>query len=125
MNNPYDSIGGEAMVRRLVDVFYDTMDTDPSVATTRAMHPEDLSESRDKLFEFLSGWMGGPPLYVEKRGHPMLRRRHFPFAVDQSASDEWMRCMDVALDTVVEDVAFRTWLRERFQNVANHMINRR
>jgi hemoglobin len=120
---PYDAIGGEAGVRRLVDVFYDRMDTDPAVAGIRRMHPDDLTTSRDKLFAFLSGWMGGPPLYVQQHGHPMLRRRHFPFAIDRSARDQWMVCMDVALATVVEDPEVRAWFRDRFANVADHMMN--
>ena len=85
----YDVLGGEEGVRRLADTFYDRMETLEEAAEIRAMHPDDLSESRQKFFDFLSGWLGGPPLYMQRRGHPMLRRRHFPFPIDASASAQW------------------------------------
>ena len=78
---PYELLGGEAAVRRLVDLFYDHMDRDPAAADIRALHAQSLRASRDKLFLFLSGWLGGPNLYVERYGHPMLRRRHLPFPI--------------------------------------------
>ena len=73
----YEAIGGDAAVRALTRRFYALMDPMPEAARCRAIHPPDLSGSEDKLYEYLSGWLGGPPLYTEKRGHPMLRRRHF------------------------------------------------
>lgn len=121
---PYDAIGGEVAVRALVDEFYDRMDTDPAVVVIRRMHDDDLTLAREKFFAFLSGWMGGPPVYVETYGHPMLRRRHFPFAIDRAARDEWMACMDYALAEVVDDPELRQWFRDRFANVADHMVNK-
>ncbi|MFN7146825.1 MAG: group II truncated hemoglobin [Myxococcota bacterium] len=120
----YDAIGGDAGVRRLVDRFYDHMDVLPETATLRAMHPPDLAESRDKLYWFLSGWLGGPPLYVERKGHPRLRARHLPFAVDTDARDQWMRCMDLALAEVVPDEGLRQPLQGALHRLATHMINR-
>jgi hemoglobin len=120
---PYERIGGDSEVRALVDRFYDAMDRRPDAQVIRAMHPDDLTESRQKLYEFLSGWMGGPSLYVQKHGHPMLRRRHFPFAVDDAAAVAWMACMDEAL-AELEDEAFRDWLSASFSRVAAHMRNR-
>lgn len=120
----YDALGGEPAVRRLVDRFYDEMDQDPEVKVLRDMHPPDLASSREKLFLFLTGWLGGPPLYVQKHGHPMLRRRHFPFAVDVAARDQWMRCMRVALAEVVEDAALRERLDGALAGLADHMRNR-
>ena len=124
MQPPYDPIGGEAGVRALVDAFYDAMDPRPDCAAIRAMHPDDLSESRDKLFEFLSGWMGGPPLYVQKRGHPRLRARHLPFSIDEAARDQWMACMYDALQATVDDAALRERLYLSFLRVAEHLRNR-
>lgn len=121
---PFEQLGGEIVVRRIVDAFYDHMDTCASAQTIREMHPEDLTESREKFFWFLVGWLGGPPLYVERRGHPRLRRRHFPFAVDRDAAIAWMHCMDHALDAEVTDAALRTWLSQALERVAIHMINR-
>lgn len=121
---PFEVIGGDAVVRRLVDRFYDEMDEDPSVKTLRDMHPTNMKTSRDKLYMFLSGWLGGPQLYWEKYGHPRLRRRHFPFAVDTAAKDEWMRCMNVALDEVIDDEGIRQRLSAALDQLAAHMINR-
>jgi hemoglobin len=79
----YDLLGGEPeathKIREIVEAFYDVMDSDEKAKTIRLMHPEDLTSSREKLFMFLSGWTGGPQLYIERYGHPFLRRRHLPF----------------------------------------------
>ncbi|WP_198265673.1 group II truncated hemoglobin [sulfur-oxidizing endosymbiont of Gigantopelta aegis] len=95
---PYDALGGEQPLRELVDRFYDQMDTLPETNTIRQMHAKSLKASREKLFLFLSGWLGGPDLYIEKYGHPRLRRRHMPFTIGQSESDQWLLCMKNALD---------------------------
>jgi hemoglobin len=124
MAAPYEVIGGAEGVRALVDAFYDVMDTDPEVAPIRAMHNDDLTEARDKFYAFLSGWMGGPPIYLETYGNPMLRRRHFPFPIDGAARDQWMKCMDHALAEVLPEAEHRVWFHERFANVAQHMVNR-
>jgi hemoglobin len=121
--SPYDRIGGAAGVRKLVDRFYDHMSEQPLAADILKLHPEDLAGSREKLFEFLSGWLGGPALYVEKRGHPRLRMRHINFPIDDKASEAWMACMRMALDEVVEDKLLRELLRSSFQRTADHMRN--
>lgn len=120
---PYERLGEEG-VRRLVDRFYDRMDKLPEAAEVRAMHPRDLRGSREKLFWFLSGWLGGPPLYVEKKGHPRLRARHLPFAIDDAARDQWMLCMRQALAEVVEDAELSAYLERQLGRVADHMRNR-
>jgi hemoglobin len=119
----YDRIGGDAAVRRLVDRFYDHLDTLPEAAVIRALHPADLTASRDQLYWFLSGWLGGPPLYVERKGHPRLRARHLPFAIDAAARDAWMTAMELALTEVVADVGLREGLAASLRRVADHMIN--
>lgn len=121
--NAYQYLGEEAGLRALVDRFYDHMDALPEAATIRAMHPEDLSESRDKLFKFLSGRFGGPNLYVEEFGHPRLRMRHLPFRIDAEAAAAWMLCMNRALDELVEPGPARSELRAFFAHVAQHMRN--
>ncbi|MCP5277488.1 MAG: group II truncated hemoglobin [Thiobacillus sp.] len=123
MQNHYERIGGEEKVRQLVGRFYDHMDELPEVWDIRKLHGESLDNSRQKLFDFLSGWMGGPQLYVEKHGHPMLRRRHLPFPIDSAARDQWMHCMRLALDEVVEDPRLRQELYQAFLKVADHMRN--
>ena len=81
LSEVYKLMGGEIALRRLVDCFYDLMDEDPDYFVIRKLHPEELNSSRDKLFMFLSGWTGGPSLYVEKYGEPRLRSRHLPFSI--------------------------------------------
>lgn len=120
----YDQLGGDGVVRALVDRFYDEMDRAPAARTIRAMHPPDLAESRDKLYWFLSGWLGGPQLYVERKGHPRLRARHLPFAVDDDAATQWMACMRVALTETVADPALRESLDGPLDRLAAHMRNR-
>ena len=120
-NLPYDAIGGDSGVRGLVDAFYDRIrDESPLL---REMHPPDDRESREKLYEFLSGWLGGPQLYIEKRGHPRLRMRHMPFPVTQEAVDEWLRCMWLAMDDRGISGELRAFLEQRFSHTANFMRN--
>jgi hemoglobin len=121
--SPYDRIGGADGVRRLVDRFYDLMHQLPEAAHIRAMHPEDMQGSREKLFEFLSGWLGGPPLFMQRRGHPRLRMRHMPFAIDDAARDAWLACMERALDECVTDVSLKELLRGSFGRMADHLRN--
>lgn len=121
---PYEQMGGDAGIRRLVDRFYDLMDTAPEAATIRRLHARSLKASREKLHLFLTGWTGGPPVYVETHGHPRLRMRHFPFAIGTRERDEWLWCMDHALDAHDMPDALRRMLRERFHQLADHMRNR-
>ena len=123
IGSPYDAIGGEPAVRRLVDTFYDYMDELPEARHVRAMHARDLRASREKLFLFLSGWLGGPNLYVEKYGHPMLRRRHLPFSIGVRERDQWMFCMRKALDDMPIDDGLRERLVTAFMATADHMRN--
>ncbi len=119
----YELLGGDAGVRRLVDRFYDLMDTAPEAATIRRLHATSLKASREKLYLFLTGWTGGPPVYVEKHGHPRLRARHLPFQISSRERDEWMWCMDRALAEQEMPEEVRTHLRERFRQLADHMRN--
>lgn len=119
----YQRIGGAEKVRALAQRFYQLMDELPESYGIRKMHAEDLQSSEDKLFKFLSGWMGGPQLFIEEYGHPMLRRRHMPFAISASERDQWLLCMNQALQEVVEDAALRRELTTAFAGVADHMRN--
>lgn len=121
----YEQLGGEEVVRALVDRFYDLMDEKAEASDIRKMHAKSLKASRQKLFEFLCGWLGGPNLYVERRGHPRLRARHLPFEIGTEARDQWLGCMDQALDDVVEDEQLREKLSDSFTRIADHMRNRR
>lgn len=121
----YDWIGGEAAVRKLVDRFYEVMDSAEYATTIRAMHKEDLSPIRAGLFEYLSGWLGGPPLYIAKHGSPCISKPHMPFKIDQAASTAWVDCMNQAmLDTGLES-RYRELLTPAFERIADTLINTR
>lgn len=122
--SPFQLIGGAAGVRSLVDRFYDVMDTAPEAAGIRGLHPPSLDSSREKLYLFLTGWMGGPALYTERVGPPMLRARHLPFPIGEAERDAWVWCMDQALAEQEMPEELRDYLRERFRAVADHMRNR-
>lgn len=121
---PYDLLGGAEGVRKLVDRFYDLMDSLPEAWEVRRLHGENLDHARDKLFKFLSGWLGGPPLYVREYGHPMLRRRHLPFPIGTRERDQWLLCMGQALDELGIDGPLRAHLDQAFFRTADHMHNR-
>jgi len=123
MQTHYERIGGEEVVRRLVDRFYDLMDSKPEVTGIRDLHAKNLKASREKLFLFLSGWLGGPQLYIEKYGHPRLRQRHLPFAISESERDQWMNCMNQAMQEVGLEQGLREELQRAFWKTADFMRN--
>lgn len=120
---PYELIGGEEATRRLANRFYDIMAAAPESAELYAIHPLPLDSIRQKFYEFLSGWLGGPSLFEQKYGHPRLRMRHMPFTVTPQLRDQWMFCMNKALDEVVEDKLLRGGLKAALSQLASHMIN--
>ena len=120
----YEIIGGESGLRALVTRFYDLMETAPEAAQIRAIHPKSLRQSREKLFMFLSGWTGGPQLYMEKYGHPALRMRHSPFSIGTLERDQWIWCMHKALDESSIDPKVVEYLKTRFAEVADFLKNR-
>ena len=114
---PYDLLGGEPQVRKLVDRFYDLMEEDPDFHGIRKLHPATLDGSRGKLYKFLMGWLGGPPLYEQEFGHPRLRARHLPYAIGIAERDQWMTCMKRAMaDTGVETKLQKRLEQSFFQN---------
>ncbi|MGR9114252.1 MAG: group II truncated hemoglobin [Gammaproteobacteria bacterium] len=121
---PYELIGGAKAVLSLVDRFYFFMDTLPEAAGIRAMHQQSLAEASEKLYKYLTGWLGGPDLFVQQYGHPRLRARHFPFAIGEAERDQWMLCMNKALDEMPMESWLKEDLRQALQQLATHMINR-
>jgi hemoglobin len=117
----FEHVGGEPAVRALVDRFYDLMELEPQFAHLRSLHPADLNGSRDKLFWFLCGWLGGPPHYESRFGHPRLRARHLPFRIGIRERDDWMACMTRAMDEV--DFPLKGRLVESFAGTADWMRN--
>lgn len=121
---PYERIGGEPAVRVLVDRFYDLMDLEPGYRELRALHPTELEGSRDKLFWFLCGWLGGPDHYVSRFGHPRLRARHLPYPIGVRERDQWMACMTQAMAECGLDPLLAERLQASFANTADWMRNR-
>ncbi len=121
---PFEALGGEPLLRALVDRFYDLMDELPEAYGIRRLHPADLRGSRDKLFWFLCGWLDGPQYYAERFGHPRLRARHLPFAIGVSERDQWLACMDQAMNELIAAGPLRERFAEALANLADHMRNR-
>ena len=119
----YDQLGGEDGLRSIVERFYEVMDELPEVAVIRKMHPADLSASAEKLFMFLSGFFGGPQLYINTFGHPRLRARHLPFPIGSDDRDQWLLCMETALNELVSSETLRETLMNYFTRTADHMRN--
>lgn len=119
----YDHLGSEEGVRRLVNRFYDLMDSSAEAVHVRALHAATLKVSREKLFLFLSGWLGGPPLYTDRYGPPMLRARHLPFKIGELERDEWLWCMERALAEQSMPDELRAFLWQRLRVLADHMRN--
>jgi hemoglobin len=121
---PYERIGGEAGVRALVRRFYQLMDELPEAYGIRRLHPQDLGGAQEKLFMFLTGWLGGPPLFASRYGHPRLRARHLPFSIGRNERDQWLMCMRQALDEQVADESVREPVYRALAELADHMRNR-
>ncbi len=121
---PFERIGGQPAVDRIIDSFYDRMDTLPEARIIRVMHPQDLGATRGVLKRYLAEWLGGPPAYSQERGHPRLRARHLPFSIGDEERDAWMLCMRGALEGVIEDAAIREWILDKLGGVATWMRNR-
>ena len=122
-NTHYARLGGEKSVRELVDRFYDLMDSRADTVELRKVHAPDLSDARNKLFMFLSGWLGGPSLYIEKYGHPRLRQRHMPFAIGELERDQWMLCIQQAMQNMKIDNELQKELYAAFYKTADFMRN--
>lgn len=116
----YEAIGGHETIDRLVTAFYKRVGKHPKLTP---IFPEDLTETARKQSLFLTQFFGGPNLYSEERGHPMMRRRHLPFEITPSRRDAWLDCMDEALDEVGIEEPYRTAIFERLSLTANHMMN--
>jgi hemoglobin len=120
---PYDALGGEAWLLVLTRRFYEVMDSLPEAAACRAIHGDDLGPAREKLFEYLSGWLGGPPLFTDKYGPPMLRRRHFGARIGAEEARGWLACFRLAWQETVDDPALSAQIMPKVEALAMHMIN--
>lgn len=100
------------------------MDFEPKYMRLRAVHGSTLESAREKLYMFLSGWLGGPSLYTDRHGHPMLRARHLPFAIGETERDQWMACMVQAMEETEVPQDLRAALEQAFFKTADWMRNR-
>ncbi|MAE21108.1 MAG: group II truncated hemoglobin [Pseudomonadota bacterium] len=106
----FQAAGQYEGIHALVDAFYDAMETLPEARRIRDMHPQDLTESRDKLTRFLCGWLGGPKLYREKYGAIAIPRAHAHLPIGEAERDAWLACMREALTTQPYPDEFKTYL---------------
>jgi len=116
----YELVGGDVTFRALVDEFYRRVEADDAL---RALFPDDLAAGKEGQFLFLTQFFGGPARYAEQRGHPRLRMRHFPFAIDRHARSRWLSHMLAAIDVVGVQEPMRTIMRDYFERASEHMIN--
>ena len=121
---PFQRIGGQPAVDRIIDSFYDRMDTLIEARVIRVLHPQELSATRATLKKYLAEWLGGPPVYTQERGHPRLRARHLPFSIGDEERDAWMLCMRGAMEEVITDQGVREWILQKLSQVADWMRNR-
>jgi hemoglobin len=121
----YERLGGEQGVRKLVETFYDIVETEPEGAPLRIMHNEGngLAHAREAQFMFLSGFLGGPQLYVEQFRHSNVRKIHEHLSVGDVESDSWLICMDKALERTADEDT-RRLLMQTFTRVAQALKNR-
>jgi hemoglobin len=120
---PFEWIGGEDKVKALVERFYDVMDLEPKYAALRAAHGSHLERARQHLFWFLCGWLGGAQHYTDRFGHPRLRMRHMPFSIGIVERDQWLACMDQAMQETGVPDDLRTRLKDSFFQTADWMRN--
>ena len=120
----YQAIGGDDTVKALSHRFYELMDTLPEARHVRAVHPPSLQGSEEKFYEYLTGYLGGPPLYTDKRGHPRLRSRHFVAQIGPVERDEWLLCFRRAMDETIANPKLREIIWPPIERLAFHMQNK-
>lgn len=120
---PFQILGKDG-IRQLADAFYDAMDELPEAETIRKMHAAHLDEIKDKLYEYLTGWMGGPPLYAAKYGTVCLTDPHKPYPIGPDERDQWLMCMDIALERIDASDELKQMLKEPLYRIADTVRNR-
>lgn len=123
MQTPYELLGGDAGVRHLAEVFYDVMDELPQAETIRHMHAQQLNDIKEKLYEYLSGWLGGPHHYAQKYGGVCLTKPHKPYAIGPAERDQWLLCMDEALRRVGASEEVKAMLKDPMFRIADAIRN--
>lgn len=119
----FERIGGASTIDKLVELFYERMDTLPEAANIRRMHARDLGQTKEVLKRYFGEWMGGPKLYSAERGHPRLRQRHMPFKIGEAERDAWLLCMRGAIEATIHDEAAANELWMNLVKLADWMRN--
>lgn len=118
--SPYEMIGGAETLARLVDTFYDLVKQHPDLAP---LFPDDFTEVKERQYQFLTQFLGGPTLYSDRHGHPMLRARHMRFPIGPTQAEAWLACMKEAMDKTGLAGDIRQHLFDRLRLTAYHMVN--
>ncbi len=121
---PYELLGHDAGVAALVNRFYDLMDQEPAYAPLRQMHAADLAPMRDKLNDWLAGWLGGPQRYQNRPDAACIGSAHAPYAIDVAMRDQWLDCMFRALDGIDASAAAQARIRPPLAAMAEMLRNR-
>lgn len=116
----YEAIGGGPAIRRLVEAFYPLVQKDPSIGP---LFPEDITPVMEKQYMFLSQFFGGPSLYTDEYGHPMMRARHLPFPITPERAEAWLACMRKALQQIDIDEELQATVIDRLSGPARHFVN--
>jgi len=121
MNRTFYEILGEENILKMAKVFYEGVAEDELM---RAMYPKDLAPAEERFALFLVQVFGGPTTYSDKRGHPRLRRRHFPYAINFDARTHWMQHIETAVNTIEMDAEIKRQIMAYFEKASLHMINK-
>ena len=122
-STPYELIGKEDGVKALADAFYEAMDELEDAESVRKMHAANLGMIKQKLFEYLNGWLGGPHLYKDKYGTICLTEPHQPYPIGEAQRDQWLTCWECALEKVSAPDDFKEMTREPILRMANFLVN--
>lgn len=116
----YDNLGGAETIRRLVEAFYPRVVADPLIGP---LFPADINPVMEKQYMFLTQFFGGPSLYSDMHGHPMMRGRHMAFPVTPERAEAWLACMSTALEEIGVDEPLRSFVIQRLSGPAHHFVN--
>ncbi|CAM3707980.1 globin [Marinicrinis lubricantis] len=116
----YERMGGAETVRKIVEAFYPIVQENPEIGP---LFPEDIRPVQEKQYMFLTQFFGGPSLYSDEYGHPMMRARHLPFPITRERAEAWLGCMKQALEKIGMEEELKHTVLERLSGPAFHFVN--